>query len=460
MKEKKHIDRFFIEKLKDLDAVPSEAVWENIKEALDKKKKSRRVIPIWFRYAGVAALILLLFSVGSFFYPTTQDAVITNNDKLQDEQNNVDVVLPENTVFQNKSSLVVAETPVSNSEQNNVDKSNTEKSRSFSHSNIALQASVQKGEENIAVKEDVENTIIAFEDPIISSFENNSKVSSEAQALNEVKVEEDIKKQSLFDAIKENQEIEVLAKIEEEKTSKFDIRAIVAPIYYNTLGNGSSIDAQFVDNSKSSDINFSYGVQLSYDLNKRLSLRAGINKVDVSYNTNDVAFVPTSKAFGTSNIKFDSGRVYALGDKGTIPQILQAIAPQGQIPQTQRFMGPVEGDLSQELSYIELPVEISYSLLNKTFGINLIGGFSTLFLTNNELSISAQNFNAVLGEANNLSDVSFSTNIGLGLDYKISKSLKFNLEPIFKYHLNAYTNDAGGFKPYTLGVYSGFSFKF
>ena len=34
----------------------------------------------------------------------------------------------------------------------------------------------------------------------------------------------------------------------------------IAPVYYNTLSQGSSIDASFADNSQSGDVNISYGI--------------------------------------------------------------------------------------------------------------------------------------------------------------------------------------------------------
>ena len=44
-----------------------------------------------------------------------------------------------------------------------------------------------------------------------------------------------------------------------------------------------------------------------------------------------------------------------------------------------------------------------------------------MLLGNNEVSVAAGDFSSTLGEANNLSTVSFTTNVGLGVDYKISK---------------------------------------
>ena len=63
MNEKKHIDRIFQEKLKNFEAMPDDAVWENIHNALHEDKRKRRVIPLWWKVAGVAALLALLFTV-------------------------------------------------------------------------------------------------------------------------------------------------------------------------------------------------------------------------------------------------------------------------------------------------------------------------------------------------------------------------------------------------------------
>jgi hypothetical protein len=98
--------------------------------------------------------------------------------------------------------------------------------------------------------------------------------------------------------------------------------------------------------------------------------------------------------------------------------------------------------------------------LDTRIGVNLIGGISTLLLGDNEIVANDGDFREVLGGANNLNSVSFSTNVGLGFHYKISKKLKFNIEPMFKYQLNPYTDSSVDFKPYYLGVYSGLSFKF
>jgi hypothetical protein len=65
-----------------------------------------------------------------------------------------------------------------------------------------------------------------------------------------------------------------------------------------------------------------------------------------------------------------------------------------------------------------------------------------------------------LGEATNINDMSYSANFGIGLNYNISKQLRFNLEPTFKYQINTFNETSGNFQPFFIGVYTGLSFKF
>jgi type VI protein secretion system component VasF len=58
MKDKKNLERLFQENFKDFEENPPEIVWKNIEEKLNKKEKKRRVIPIWWKLSGVAALLV------------------------------------------------------------------------------------------------------------------------------------------------------------------------------------------------------------------------------------------------------------------------------------------------------------------------------------------------------------------------------------------------------------------
>ncbi|MFO7720254.1 MAG: hypothetical protein R6W85_07425, partial [Gillisia sp.] len=124
------------------------------------------------------------------------------------------------------------------------------------------------------------------------------------------------------------------------------------------------------------------------------------------------------------------------------------------------WRGASIGYLNQQIGFIEIPLEIEYVIVDKKIGINIIGGGSTLFLDRNMISLNSADFSTNLGASNSLNNLSFTTNIGVGFDYNISPKFELNLEPIFKYQMNAFNGNTSNVNPYFFGVYSGFSFKF
>ena len=114
----------------------------------------------------------------------------------------------------------------------------------------------------------------------------------------------------------------------------------------------------------------------------------------------------------------------------------------------------------QEFGYLEVPMELNYSLMDRKLNIDLIGGISSLFLVNNSVTLESSGSSTEMGQANNLNDVNFSTNIGLGVNYELTDKMKVHLEPMFKYQLNTFSDTEGNFQPYSLGIYTGMSFKF
>ena len=90
----------------------------------------------------------------------------------------------------------------------------------------------------------------------------------------------------------------------------------------------------------------------------------------------------------------------------------------------------------------------------------LIALTCTLFLNSNSVSLVSNGTEMEIGKANNLNNIHFSSNVGLGFKYAFWKSFQANFQPMFKYQINTFSNDSGNFKPYFIGIYSGFSFKF
>jgi hypothetical protein len=237
----------------------------------------------------------------------------------------------------------------------------------------------------------------------------------------------------------------------EQKVNRWQITSNVAPIYFSSTSKGSPLDSRFENNKKTYTPSMSYGVGAKYAINKRLSVKSGVNAVALEYNTTDLVFFQTDNARRIENVTPNTAGSFIQVDK----------KPEGNAVTTLgRTRNQYNGDVNQKIGYVEIPVEMSYKLVDHKFGIELVGGLSTLILNHNEVSIVSQGAEINIGEADNLNRMHFSTNVGVGFKYSFLKSFQANVEPMFKYQINTFSNDAGNFKPYFFGLYTGVSYRF
>ena len=524
MNDKKHIDRLFQEGLKDFEAIPRDAVWENIEAKLNEKKKKRRVIiPIWWRYTSVAALLLLLLTVGGIYFnntnktqnnqvvdtennasekinnkhnnsiesienPSETETVITNNkDSKEDLNNKTNLKAPlnnlipsneytvaESSASKNKNESKVKQvsnktlntknkSAIPNNSNNSVanvsgENSNKNQSQNVKENNNAL-ASLNNDNNNSTKKEtaliDKEKTL----EIINNSTKDNTTIvktnTEETETLADNKTEKN--KLNIEEALEKNKDI---IEEEEETQNRWSIAPNAAPVYFNTLGDGSSIDPQFNKNSKTGELNMSYGIAASYAINNKITIRSGVNKVNLGYNTNDVIVFQSAGSLRSSTSALQN--VSSINNNSSIDAI-SIISSENfnTAAKSPESFTTSNTSINQALGYIEIPLEIQYTLSDKKLGVNVIGGFSSFFLNDNEIFSEAENGSRTfLGEANNINKVSYSANLGLGLNYKMSKKIDLNLEPMFKYQINTFKNTSGNFTPFFIGVYTGFAIKF
>jgi hypothetical protein len=250
------------------------------------------------------------------------------------------------------------------------------------------------------------------------------------------------------------------SKSKDSKKNRWQLASNVAPIFLGSVSNGSPIDSTLSNNSKSYNTNVGFGIGVSYAVNKKLSIRTGLNKVNMSYDTNNISFFTGIQAKTLQGVKPVASSAMIHVENNAAPSNAELASESSLLPFENTFVHKSSGYLRQEMGYLEMPVEMTYNLVDKKFGLKIIGGFSTMFLQDNSIMIISEGRDTFLGEANNLNDVHFSTNLGLGIKYNFMKSFEFNVEPTFKYQINTYNANAGNFKPYLFGIYSGISYKF
>lgn len=509
--KKDPIDRLFEEKLKNFSEAPGENVWEAIQTSLDKKKRSRRIIPLWWKLGGAAAVLALLFYLLNPLaeIPGAENQV-SDTETLEDplETNGVApgpdslspalpsdalVVRPEDSAPEN-----TAETPsgrttreaagiageTGGTARNAAEKGGVPVQNNAYPENVDREASLAAGSGGEAKRrheqlgnnkssEENNSRLNGLQQPqeLAANSEQGDASDEQRQAgkpgLPELSEErpaevahdeealESSGKKSIFDEIA-GQEEEALAAT---GNARWSVGPRIAPVYFNSFGQGSPIHSNFVSNSKSGNVNFSYGLSLTYQVSPKISIRSGIHKVDYGYDTNDITFSPTLSAGPNEQINTID---YTLTSRNLVVRnSSDAKAVQDALSVEVAAANPArDGRMVQQFGYVEVPVELNVALVDRKLGVHLIGGVSSLFLVANSVTLESNGSATEMGEANNLNPMNFSTNVGFGVHYDVTPRFQLNLEPVFKYQLNTFSGAAGTFNPYSVGVYSGLSFKF
>ncbi|MEP2279831.1 hypothetical protein [Maribacter sp.] len=503
--QKKNIDELFRDKLSDFKQTPDNKVWRAIDASLDKRKK-KRIIPLWWSFGGIAAAImigLLIFNPFTEEHTTNEILVDTNNKAIEvkDIQPTTKTEVFVDSIDNNTNPIVEQSTTVIEEQFSNT-KSNSPNSRDDSNSAAVINNNANQNSELVSTiaekstntsenntikhevlvaentasteiaKNDIENSSTIIQKTKEKIAANNADVTIQSDpnilgkenaiaantSIEDPTEEIELNKKSIYEEIEDQEEL----KKKKVANNRWSAGPNVAPVYFNAIGEGSPVNSIFTPNTKSGTVNMSYGVSVAYAVSKKLTIRSGINKVDYGYDTEDVAFSSSSSlASGngqlatidyaeTSNTLTISSKIVTSDKYSTVSSAQDVTAKSAS----------KDGFMSQQLGYLELPVELNYALIDKKFEVNLIGGVSSLFLIDNAVSLTSGDLTTEIGEANNINDLNFSANMGLGLNYNFSQKIRFNVEPIFKYQLNTFSDVNGTFRPYSVGVYSGLSFQF
>lgn len=471
MSDNKNIDRLFKEQFKDFEASPAAGTWDQIAAQLQHKKK-RRTVPFWLKSSGIAAALVLgcffLFNQNSTLEIPQNKVATGKKTNIKDEPklrskttistkpNNEVVVAPHTsvsnpTIFKNPSGKTARQ---SNSSKTNTTVSNSQ--NQIVTKNGLAQNDFKENQKNTEKLIDTSNKtkkILEKDSNADTRNLSNSKAITNpalATTNSEVKEIPQTTTNALEILLKQKEANKSIVTTEKSK-QKWQIKPTVAPIFLNTNAGGSAIDPQFANNPKSAERNLSYGVGIQYALNKKVKIRSGVNKLALDYNTKNIVYSTGLMSNNIPNINFTGVQGIEIKNENSLETL---ILFERDLQQT------TAGKISQQMGYIEVPMELSYALIDKKWGINLIGGFSTLFLNQNKIAIVGEQGRIQLGEANNLNSVHFSSNVGFGFTYQIKSSLRFNLEPMIKYQLNTFSQNNSSFKPAFVGLYSGVSFNF
>jgi len=290
------------------------------------------------------------------------------------------------------------------------------------------------------------NTQFATKDKaVIDSLRAIRKNNSQIEALINT---EDVVEEATASKQEEANELEIATTIKDSTPSlpktNFSITGHLAPLYFGPSQTESAIDRSLELNDKKGAWNLGFGLTANFRMDKNAMLSLGAYYSKVGYTTNNVSV--GSQIQRDSILNFLSVQNDASINNNKINSF---------------FAGTQFGQLKQEVSYIEVPLQFNYIIPKGKSEFSIMGGFSTYFLLDDSLTlINEANQELTLGNATNLSTVSLSLNAGVGFNYQLTLRMSLDVQPVFKYRIKTLNQASYNGETATIGILTGIRYKF
>ncbi|HVN57121.1 MAG TPA: hypothetical protein VMT63_02380 [Bacteroidales bacterium] len=252
---------------------------------------------------------------------------------------------------------------------------------------------------------------------------------------------------------------------------RWSLGAFMTPAYYSKfLIQGNAFDKSLAS-SENSALSYSGGMSVAYKFNKRFSVQMGVYYNSLNQQIDEVksyagfTSLYSAKGFGfsveTSNGTIISGNkdIY-LANNGTSSKVSSYLAGDNFDP-AKAGLSYISNSILQNFNYLEVPFLVRYKVIDRSLGMNVIGGFSYNQLLNNSAYALANGNKYLIGSTDGILPVTLSGSFGLGMEYSFSGHLSFSLEPTLRYFLTPMSSQSSSsVHPYTFGIFSGLSWRF
>lgn len=433
-----NIDLFFRNGLKAYEVLPPSEVWENIRPAITRNQRS-------FPFLKVAAAALVIISLGATYF------LLTRN--LTNEFNSPAISLNQEAVPEGSYKAKAEPLPVVRTKETPVI---TEEIVEDNTSSVAPDRQVYFKLPEIGLYKSISLQSSSQTDNVNDSLRNTRLAGLQSSSGNEI----DFKPVNTENA-------------KSIKTgSRWSIGVLATPAYYSKFDFSRSDAAKDLIKSEKAAASYSGGVALSYVVNKRISVQSGLYYSSLGQKVTGISsfagfhsfydvktgsdfIVKTSSGIITSsNIDIFMVDNY-LGSRVVTRYTIDVFDPY------KANLQYIDNSILQNFNYLEIPFLLRYKVMDRKIDLDLVGGLSyNLLVSNSAYSVSGGT-KYYIGKTEGLSPVTFSSSLGIGMEYNLSKKISLNLEPTFRYYVTPLGGLAGSsIHQYSFGILSGFFYKF
>lgn len=433
-----NIDIVFRNGFKDFEMLPPPEVWDNIQPVIRRKRKP-------FILLRIAAVVAIILSISFLIYNWNREIPVVSENQI----------LPVNgesvPLMQNPS-------PIINSQLIGT-----------GNRKIASQKRKLIEETNMVTMRPDDETIIT---PVPEISAKSDLLASKGNLSLAGQTRNIISGQNTGISFIQNLTTNNHSEIEPLKvTQRWSIAAMASPTYFSQFNSGKDDLSRQMMASEQPLVSYSGGVALSYKVSKKISIQSGLYYSSVGQEVDGISSFGGFQQFnftkGARNFEVltSSGLIYT---SNSDVFLTDGIGDRVQTQITRDVFDPekaslqyLNNSLKQNFSYLELPFVVRYKLIDRSLDLNVIGGVSYNFLVNNSVYATNDGNRYPIGKTEGLSIMTFSSSIGMGMEYCFTKSFSLNLEPTFRYYLNPFNGlPETNIHPYSFGIFSGISYKF
>lgn len=473
MNDSLNTDKIIKEKLEGFSVAPPTHVWENVKGQMAMRRRKKRVA--YISWGTAAALVALAFVAGWMLNESAssfpelaeqkpvQDSVreigIEDNTEVSEVVNDEDLIADAKEA---KKDVTLANNTIKASAQNTIDVSE-----------LAM-------DHTVIVR--VENARYSLMNSIEAVFRKNEGKPGLAEHKTKQETLTEADKVLIAENLKNNY-------AHEPEENNWKIGTLIAPGYASSSASHSQQYAQNLNySSDAGSTNVGAGLSVQYKTSKRLSVESGLyysqneqssgGSGGNSFLMENASDYLLSGNYGANKYGFSNN--VAIGSEGMAMNSLAGVVNMNSTPKGAMVATSPEdtnigndgreafantfassGEFSQVFQFVEIPLYLRYNILDKRFGMELLGGFNAAIVVGNNAFIDNQYGKQNIGKTEDISTANISGTLGLGMNYILGKHFSLALEPRFNYYLNSISNnDDVDFRPYRIGLYTGVYYQF
>ncbi|MCY1720978.1 hypothetical protein OU798_11540 [Prolixibacteraceae bacterium Z1-6] len=471
MSDRLNIDKSIRDKFDNFSEAPPSHVWNNIQGQLAAQKRKKRMAYIGW----ISAAAVVVFAVLAGWYLNDQKGevapMLAEQEIVQEQKKETTLPVASDVAEPVKEAVLLAEKPTSEtSEQRlNVQEAATEQltDEEFETYTVLLAAGERKDYNLLDRVEAIFQVKQADVD--LAEFQKKPRREQGLTLNDQLLIAENARN----------------LKNRTKAEHGWTVGAHLSPGYSS---HSASHEQQYAENitysGNDGNANVGGGFSVQYKTGKRLRVESGVyyskdgqsasnsSRSLFRFNSNsDYMYADVAPANGGvesfSNVVKLSSEGLAMNSTAGV--INMRSTPQGVVITTNAEFATSEatsiittnGEFSQVFEFVEIPLTMRYSLLDKKFRIDVMGGLNAGVVVGNNAYIENDFGKQNIGKTEDISRINFSGTVGVGVNYALGKHLSMAVEPRLNYYINSInSNPYVDYRPYRVGVYTGLYYSF